>query len=276
MFLVLLAALMHASWNFLVKCTQDKHLSMSAVVLGHVPFAIAAIIYSPSPDTGALPYLIVGAMLHTGYQLFLLNSYRIGDLSQVYPLARGVAPLIVAGISVMVLGIRLSGFELAAVLTIATGIMSLTLERSSDGLKNGRASALAIITGMFIAAYSLVDGLGARQAGTALGYYGWLSSINAVIFAVIMRFIRPGLVKKMIRNDWRLAIRGGFASFTAYSLVIWAFTMAPIALVSALRETSIVFALLLGVFVLKERLDLVKVFATVLTMIGVGMLRIHR
>ena len=118
-------------------------------------------------------------MLHTGYQLFLLNSYRIGDLSQVYPLARGVAPLIVAGISVILLGINLSQFELAAIVTIGTGIMSLTLARRSDGMRNVRAASLAIITGGFIAAYSLVDGLGARQAGTALGFYSWLSIINA-------------------------------------------------------------------------------------------------
>ncbi len=276
MIVVLLAALMHASWNFLVKCSDDKHLSMSAVVIGHTPFAAAALLCAPLPQSGSLPYVIAGAVLHTGYQLFLLNSYRIGDLSQVYPLARGVAPLIVGGISVSLLGTNLSNLELAAIATIGTGIMSLTLVRRSDGLRNSRAASLAIVTGGFIAAYSLVDGLGAREAGTALGFYGWLSVINAVIFATTIRIIRPGLVSRVVRRDWRLALAGGCASFTAYALVIWAFTLAPIALVAALRETSIIFALLLGVFVLKERLDLMKMFATMLTMLGVGMLRINR
>jgi drug/metabolite transporter (DMT)-like permease len=214
--------------------------------------------------------------LQERYQLFLLNSYRIGDLSQVYPLARGVAPLIVAGFSVIVLGVNLSRLELSAIIMIGTGIMSLTLVRRSDGLRNGRASSLAIITGGFIAAYSLVDGLGAREAGTSLGFYGGLSVINALIFAAIMKIIRPGLVKTVVRQNWRLALSGGCASFTAYALVVWAFTLAPIALVTALRETSIIFALLLGVFVLKERLDLVKVFATMITMIGIGILRVNR
>ena len=276
MIVVMLAALLHASWNFLVKRMDDKHLSMSAVVFGHTPFAVVALLCVPVPQPGSLPYVIAGAVLHTGYQLFLLNSYRIGDLSQVYPLARGVAPLIVAGISVILLGINLSQFELAAIVTIGTGIMSLTLARRSDGMRNVRAASLAIITGGFIAAYSLVDGLGARQAGTALGFYSWLSIINAVIFATITRIIRPGLVKRVVCQNWRLVLSGGFASFTAYALVIWAFTLAPIALVAALRETSIIFALLLGVFVLKERLDLIKMLATMLTMLGVGMLRANR
>lgn len=276
MIVVLIAALLHASWNYLVKRTDDKHMSMSAVVCGHTPFAVAAIFCTPIPKLDSLPYVIAGAVLHTGYQIFLLYSYRIGDLSQVYPLARGVAPLVVAGISVMLLGVNLSKFELAAVVMIGTGIMSLTFVRRSDGLRNSRSATLAIITGGFIAAYSLVDGLGARKAGTALGFYSWLSVFNAIIFATIIRLIRPGLIKKVVFQNWRLFLGGGCASFTAYALVIWAFTLAPIALVTALRETSIIFALLLGVCVLNERLDLIKMLATMLTILGVGMLRVNR
>jgi drug/metabolite transporter (DMT)-like permease len=276
MIIVLFAALLHASWNFLVKRNDDKHLSMSAVVLGHTPFALIALLFAPLPNPESIPYILGGAGLHVGYQLFLLASYRIGDLSQVYPLARGSAPLIVAGVSVTLLGLHLSWLELAAVTTIGTGIMSLTLVRRSDGLRNGRAALLAIITGGFIASYSLVDGLGAREAGTALGFYGWLSTVNAVVFATIMRIVQPGIVTRVVCQDWRLALRGGGASFVAYAMVTWAFTVAPIPLVTALRETSIVFALLLGVFVLKERLDLMKVLATLCTVLGIGLLRVNR
>lgn len=276
MIIVLFAALLHASWNFLVKSTDDKHLGMSAVVLGHTPFAVAALLFSPLPSLGSLPYILAGAALHTGYQLFLLASYRIGDLTQVYPLARGSAPLIVAVISATFLGSYLSWLEITAVIAIGSGIMSLSLVRRSDGLRNGRAALLAIITGGFIASYSLMDGLGAREAGTALGFYGWLSTLNAVIFAVIMRVRRPGIVKRGILQNWRLAAIGGGTSFFAYAMVIWAFTVAPIPLVTALRETSIVFALLLGVFVLKERLDLIKALATMCTLLGVALLRFSR
>ena len=276
MVIVLLAALLHASWNFMVKRTVDKHLSMTAVVLGHAPFALLALACSPLPDPAALPYILAGSLLHVGYQLFLLASYRAGDLTQVYPLARGAAPLIVAGVSMTLLGVRLSWLELSAVGTIAIGIMSLTLVRTSDGLHNGKAALLALSTGGFIASYSLVDGLGARIAGTAPGFYGCLSLINALIFMAVMRVIRPGVVTKVVRRQWRLALIGGGASFAAYAMVTWAFTLAPIALVSALRETSIIFALLLGVLVLKERLDLLKVLATALTLLGVGLLRLKR
>jgi drug/metabolite transporter (DMT)-like permease len=276
MIVVLLAALLHASWNFLVKRTDDKFLSMSAVVLGHTPFAAALLVGAPAPQLRSLGFVLAGALLHTGYQLFLLFAYRAGDLSQVYPLARGVAPLIVAGISAAFLGVRLSPLETGAVVTIGSGIMCLALVRRSDGLQNGLAATLAVVTGGFIASYSLVDGLGARAAGTALGFYSWLSLINAAIFAVIVRIIRPGILKRVVSAHWRLALCGGGASFTAYAMVIWAFTLAPIALVTALRETSIIFALLLGVLVLKERLDLLKIIATMVTLLGVGLLRLSR
>lgn len=273
MSVVLFAGLLHVSWNYQVKQTADKHLSMTAVVLGSVPFTASAILFSPPLMPGAAVFVIAGAILHTGYQLFLLNSYKIGDLSQVYPLARGVSPLIVAGVSVIFLKVRLSGIELMAVVMIGTGIMSLTLVRCSDGQRNGRAAVMAILTGGFIAAYSLVDGFGARQAGTALGFYGYLSITNAVMFGMIMRFTKPGLVTKALVQDWKMALSGGGQSFAAYALVMWAFTQAPIALVTAVRETSIIFALLIGVFFLKERLDLMKVFASLLTILGVVVMR---
>jgi len=276
MITVLLAALLHASWNFLVKSTEDKHLSMTAVVIGHAPFALVTLLIMPLPGRDSLPYLLTGAILHTSYQLFLLASYRIGDLSQVYPLARGVSPLIVAGISVLILGVPYSQIELYAILIIGTGIMSLTLVRRNDGQRNSRAAVLAIITGTFIAAYSLVDGLGAREAGTALGFYSWLSIINVIVFTTIMNIARPGIARKVVYHHWRLALAGGTASFIAYGIVIWAFTQAPIALVTALRETSIIFALLLGIFFLNERLGLMKVAAVMLTMLGAVLLRLQR
>lgn len=248
---------------------------MGAVVIGHSPFAVLAILYAPLPDAASLPYLFGGALLHVAYQLFLLNSYRIGDLSQVYPLARGVAPVLVAVISVLILGVTLSWLEMFAILTISIGIISLTLVRQSDGQRNSQATFLALLTGGFIAAYSLVDGLGAREAGTALGFYGYLSLINAVVFILIIWPTRPGFVSAIAGEKWRLSLVGGGASFSAYAMVTWAFTVAPISLVAAMRETSIIFTILLGVLFLKEKLNIAKVFATVLTVLGVVALRIN-
>lgn len=274
--IVLVAALLHATWNAVVKGGADKHLGMTAVVIGHIPISIVAIIFVPLPGLASWPYFLAGIVLHIGYQLFLLNSYRIGDLTQVYPIARGTAPILVALVSVLVLGVTLSKSQLLPVFMIAIGIMSLSLVRQRDGLRNPRAAALAFVTGCFIAGYSLNDGLGARAAGTAVGFYAWLSLVNAVLFAGIMRVMKPGLLSRVTTEGRRAFLFGGPASFAAYALVVWAFTQAPIALITALRETSIIAALLIGVFFLKERLDLAKVTSTVITLTGAILLRFAR
>lgn len=275
-FAVLVAACLHASWNALVKGAGDKHVSMTAVVLGHAPFGAAALLFVPAPAPESLPYLAAGVVFHVGYQFFLLFSYRIGDLTQVYPIARGVAPLIVTAISAIFLGVQFSSSQTIAVLSIGIGIMSLVLVRGSDGLRNPRAAMMALATGCFIAGYSLIDGTGARLAGTSLGFYAWLTVINAAVFGAIITVISPGIFARLAQGGWRLPVIGGGTSFAAYALVTWAFTLAPIALVTALRETSIVFALLIGVVFLKERLDLAKVASTAMTIFGAILLRFAR
>ncbi len=275
---VLLAALLHATWNALVKGGADKHASMTAVVLGHVPAALLVLPFVPLPSMGSLPWLAAGVALHLGYQLMLIAGYRAGDLTQVYPIARGSAPLAVAAVSTVVLGVALAPLELLAIALIAAGIISLALVRRADGVRNPRAVGLALGTGMFIAAYSLVDGTGARLAGTALGFWTWAALGNAALFCAFTAARRPGLLASCV-VDRRLALAGlagGTASYVAYALVVWAFTQAPIALVTALRETSIVFALLIGVGVLHERLDLAKVISTMVTIAGAVVLRFAR
>ena len=175
--------------------------------------------------------------------------------------------MIVALVSVALLGVSLQPVELGAIALIGLGIMSIALVGKRDGLHDRKAAVLALTTGCFIASYSLIDGLGAREAGTALGYYGWLT-ITAVV--------RPSALKWIPRQGLRLTLIGGGASYAAYALVVWSFTQAPIALVTALRETSIVFALLIGVFVLREKLSLGKVVSTMIVLAGVLMTRLGR
>ncbi|MDA8020400.1 MAG: DMT family transporter [Thermoanaerobaculia bacterium] len=273
---VTFAAALHAIWNALVKGGDDRRMRMGAVVLGHVPFAAAACVFVPAPDAASWLHLAAGILLHFGYQLFLLRSYESGDLTQVYPLARGSAPLIVALFSVLVLGVELSPMELIAIATIGTGIVSLAFVRRQDGQRNTRAAMLALVTGSFIASYSLVDGLGARLAGTALGYFGWLAIGNGIVMLIYLAATTPDVLGRVVREGRGVVLIGGGGSFFAYALVTWAFTQAPIALVTALRETSIVFALLIGVFVLKERLDLAKVASTMTTLLGTVLLRFAR
>lgn len=273
---VITAALLHASWNAMVKGARDKQLNMIAVVIGHLPLGLVALALSPAPAAASLPYLFAGMGLHFGYQLFLIRAYHAGDLTQVYPIARGSAPMIVAAVSVAFLGVTLAPMEIAAVLTIGLGILSMALVRRQNGQRNPQGVKLALITGAFIAAYSLVDGMGARVAGSALGFYGWLAMGNAVLMILFIAATAPHQFRALATHGKRVFLIGGSASFAAYGLVIWAFTQAPIALVTALRETSIVFALLIGVFFLKEKLDLAKVTSTAITLIGVALLRLAR
>ena len=270
------AALLHASWNALVKSGADKLMSLTAVILGHLPFAVIAIAVSPPIDLVALPYIAVGIALHMGYQVFLLYAYGAGDFTQVYPIARGSAPLIVAAVSVLALGATLQSAELIAIVLISAGIISLALVRSADGARNQRAAGFALITGCFIASYSMVDGLGARVAGTALGYFGWLALGNSIALGIAVAIKAPRTYANLLQNGQRLFWIGGGASFAAYAIVTWAFTQAPIALVTALRETSIIFALLIGVFFLKERINLIKVLSTMTVLIGAALLRLAR
>ncbi|MEP2030307.1 MAG: DMT family transporter [Paracoccaceae bacterium] len=270
---VLGAALLHATWNAIAKRAADKRVSIGAVMLGHLPYAVAVLPFVPLPAAESLPYLVAGIVLHLGYQLFLLQSYRAGDLTQVYPIARGSAPLIVALVSVAALGVDLAPLELLAVSVIGIGILSLSMVRRADGQRNGSAAMLALVTGCFIASYSLVDGLGARLAGTALGFYSWLAIGNGIAILIYLYVTSPVVLRDIATKGRGIFVIGGGASFIAYAIVTWAFTQAPIALVTALRETSIVFALLIGVFFLKERLDLAKVFATMATLLGAALLR---
>jgi len=273
---VIAAAVLHALWNALVKGGDDKFVSMASVILGQAPLALIAALALPFPERESWPFLIAGIGLHVGYQIFLALAYRVGDLSQVYPLARGTAPLLVAGISVVFLGVDLNLWEMIGVATIGIGIISLTLVRKHDGQRNPTAAMLALTTGCFIAAYSLIDGTGARLASSAVGFYGWLAVGSTIGFTSIMLIWRPCVVRRALAGHKLKGLAGGSASFIAFALVMWAFTQAPIALVTALRETSIVFALLIGVFLFGEKLDLAKVISTAATLTGAALLRFAR
>ncbi|MEM8492750.1 MAG: DMT family transporter [Pseudomonadota bacterium] len=271
---VLGAALLHAVWNALVKGGRDKTVAMAAVVVGQMPCGCVVLLFVPTPSVESLPYLACGVALHLGYQFFLLSSYRLGDLTQVYPIARGSAPLLVAAVSVILLQQELKQIEVLAIMVISIAIASLAIVRHGDGQRNPKAALLALCTGCFIAGYSLVDGLGARVAGTALGFYAWAVIGNAIVFVLVVGFKSPDVLRRLPSEAAMLTLIGGGASFIAYSLVMWAFTKAPIPLVTALRETSIIFALVIGVVFFKERASLVKFLSIIGVLLGAALMRI--
>lgn len=273
---VLLAALIHAGWNAAVKASDDKLRFMVGLVLGHAPFAGIALLFVPPPAWSSAPYIIGGAALHFGYQLFLQHSYRHGDLTHVYPMARGSAPLLVAILSTWWLDEQLGVIGWVGISIIAIGLISLAFVRHADGIWHGRTATMAVVTGAFIAGYTIVDGAGARIAGTAIGFYAMLSLANALLMAIFAAWRHPGLLTVIAGGSWHRPLLAGGASFTAFALVVWAFTQAPIALVAALRETSVIFALLIGVVFLRERLNLLKLFAVAATSSGILLIRLTR
>ena len=273
--IVLWAAALHAGWNFLVKIAPNKQLAITAVVLGHVPAALVCLTFVPAPHPASWPYILVGALLHVGYQQFLAYAYGLGDFSKVYPIARGAAPLFIVAMSVFILGqdIGLNGIFATAVIALGVGGLSFAGRRHMAA-RSGAAVMAALITGLFIAGYSLVDGLGARLAGTALGFYGWLAVLNALAMALLMLGKNRGALAR-VPSEGKLAFFvGGTTSFSAFAMVIWAFTQAPIALVSALRETSIIFGLIAGRWLLREHIGKAQLASVSVIALGATLVRL--
>ena len=269
---VITAALIHASWNSLVKASTDKTLDMGAIVIGHVPIAVIILPFATIPDSKSIPYLLAGIVLHFGYQLFLLKSYEHGDLTKVYPIARGTAPLFVGLFSLIFLEVEVSNTKILSILIIGVAVISLAFGQKSDGQTRRSASTFALITGLFIASYSLIDGLGARVAGSSLGFFCLMAIGNGFLMVAYLAWKAPKTLKTLPHYGLSHLLIGGTGSFTACALVIWAFTKAPIVLVTALRETSIVFAFFMGIFFLTEPPGLIKLIASTAILMGVVLL----
>lgn len=272
---ILFAALLHAAWNALLKSQPDKTAGALAVTLGSALMGLICLCYTGLPAREAWPLVASSAALHTGYFLFLTSAYRVGDLSQVYPIARGVAPLITAASAGLFLGETLTPMETAAVVIIGLGLISIVLTAKNDGRFNLVSCTLAVITGIFISSYSLNDGVGARLSGNSLAFYGSAALLNCAMMCIGLSLFRRDVVISALRDCRRSLWIGGPLSFVAYALVTWAFTQAPIALVSALRETSLVFALILGTLFLKERVNLSKIVSVFVTLFGAVLLRLQ-
>jgi len=270
---IIFAAFLHALWNSMVKFHKDKHLAITAIVLGHVPVSLVVILFLPMPTIESLPYIVISGFLHQGYQWFLLTAYRHGDYTKVYPIARGSGPVIVTIISLLFFSVVLSNYELLGIIIISIGILSISFQEK-DSFRSTKAIGFALLTGLFIGTYSMIDGYGARISFSPLSFFGWVCIINALFFPILLKFMnQPNIVKRVFNESKVLFWFGGTVSYIVYAIVIWAFTKAPIPLVSALREVSIIIALLIGTFFLKERFTVFKVLSIFVIFLGVALLK---
>ncbi len=272
--LVLFAGLLHATWNALLKRPgSDPLLDTALVTAGTWIVAAAALPLVPPPARASWPYIALSAAIHFGYYVALARAYHHGDLGYAYPLMRGTAPLLVAGVGAVWLRELPTPNMAAGIALISGGIVGIALLRTG-GRPKRPALLWALANAVIIAAYTVVDGAGARASGNAASYVLWLLFVESLPFvaAVIVRRRRRFVTHA--RRFWARGILGGLCSAGAYGIVLWAMTRAPIGAVAALRETSVIFAALIGAVALKESFGTHRVLGAILVVAGIVLLKI--
>ena len=269
---VLFGALLHASWNALVKSSSDKDLDMAVIHLIGSFLGIPLVALAGWPVAAAWPYIAASVVVHIGYYLALTGAYRHGELGLTYPLMRGVAPLLVALSATFTLGETLSPLAWAGVLGISCGVLVLGL--NAHALTVPKAVGFALANAVIIAIYTVIDGLGVRASGNAMQYVATLFLLDGWPFALLMFATRGRAVGRYARHRWPVATLGACASLGSYGIALWAMTRAPVATVAALRETSVLFAVLLGAWFLKEAFTPRRVLGTCVIVAGVMALRL--
>ncbi|OCW59146.1 DMT family transporter [Hoeflea olei] len=249
---VLAAALLHAGWNSVVKLGLDRGATVLLLAVVQAVIALPILPFVSQPATEAWPWIVAAAALHVGYKLFLVEAYAHADLSQAYPLARGTAPLIVTVVSFAFLGVSFAPSALLAILAISLGIVAMAVKGGSGRRMGGKALFYAIGTAVFTASYTLVDGIGARVAGTSSGFILWMVVGDALGMIAYAAWARGPAAFSAMAPAWKTGIAAGAMSLGSYWIAVWAFTQAPIALVAALRESSILFAVIIAALVLRE------------------------
>ena len=268
-FLVLFSAVLHAVWNSMASKHKNKNVSIPAIVYGHVPACVIAVIILPMPSIESFPYIILSALIHQGYQNFLLTAYQTGKFTTVYPMARGFGPLVATVISIIFFGVYLKVITLFSILLISTGVILIGLF-SKSVIKNYKILYTSLATGVFIGMYSVIDGYGARISMSAISYMSWVFIFSALFFPIVLRLRKQkNILRKTLTEGKVIFWVGGTFSYLAYVITVWAFTKAPIPMVSALRESSIIFAIFIGYFYLKEKINLYKIISISLIFIGV-------
>ena len=275
---VLGAAALHALWNSLVKSASDKFLSSAVVALWCGVAAVVAALVLPRPAAVAFPFIVASAIIHIVYFMLVGQLYRSADLSVAYPIMRGLAPLIAAVIALATLGEAPGPIASLGVAALVAGVLAMGASGFAHGRINRPTILVAVANSAVIAIYSVIDGQGARLSGAgsafAFAYNSWADALTALSYLPIILFLRGRAVVATFAQDWRRGLIGGLAAFFGYAIVVWAMTRAPIAAVAALRETSVLFAAIIGVAVLGEPFHAQRAIGVLVILAGVILLRV--
>lgn len=271
---VLGAGFLHASWNALLKSSPggDALLDTATVVAGSSVWGLAVVPFAGAPAAAAWPYMAASATLHFGYYLTLSQAYRTGDLSFAYPLMRGTAPLLVALLGVALLRELPSVPMALGIVLISLGIVSIAFVHHRKHPPS--AAYWAFANAALIAVYTLVDASGVRASGNAAGYVSWLIFLEGLPFLLWVFARRRKAAVRYVQSSAMRGFVGGACSLAAYGIVLWAMTRAPVAAVAALRETSVLFAALLGSLWLKERFGWPRLAGAVSVVLGIAVLKL--
>ena len=269
---VLLGAALHATWNAVVKGGADKIISTVLVAAASAAVALAALPFLPLPARPAWPFIATSAVVQVLYFALVAGAYRATDMSQAYPLMRGLAPALVAGFGVAFLGEHLPAAAWAGTALISLGVFGMALAWRGRGSRKG--SLIAIANAAVIATYTLIDGAGVRLSGAPVAYAMWLFLLNAIPLVAWALLTRRRALFAAVRRDWRLGLVGGVGNLGSYGLALWAMTQAPVAMVAALRETSILFGMAIAGLVLHERISPVRLACAALIVAGAASLRL--
>jgi len=271
---VLFAALLHATWNALIKVSGDRLIIMGVTTAATSILTLPILFYLPLPAPESWPYLLLSASVHTFYMLVLVRAYGLGDFAQVYPLSRGSAPLLTAILGLLILNESMEPSELFGMLLIVLGIFGLALETSAGVLRLSRPALFySLLTGLCITAYSLVDGIGVRLSGNSLSFILWMFFLDGFLVPLIAYARRPRVVFfNTIKNVWKTGLLVSLLSTIGYAIIVWAFSQERIAPVAVLRETSVLFAMLISVLIIKEAFSTLRILIVSLILAGIILL----
>ena len=271
---VLFGALLHAAWNVLVKSGGDKLLDVALLACASAVVSGAMLAFLPLPAQESWPYIVASAWVEVGYFVLVAAAYRHGDMSYVYPIMRGCAPLLTGLTAGLFVADRLTPGNWVGIVLISAGLLLLPADQWLRGRFHVASTLFAFATAVVICIYTLIDGIGSRLAGNAFSYVAWMMTLNGSLLALFLLLRQRAAAMRRLRERYLPLLGGGLCAWASYAIALWAMAYAPIAMVAALRETSVIFGSVLAAALLKEKPGIARYAAALLVCAGAVSLKV--